>query len=525
MMSRIALSGLLLWQAACGQGQISCFVRGTRISTPRGAMPIEQLTAGQEVHAYDEGRRQVVVRRVLAVFHHAAATPLTLRLSNGRELGVTPEHPIYHHGDGRYAPAAALQVGDELLGLVDPAASELTNPAVPSVCSIQVHAPLVPWTEQVPVFNLHVEGEQNYFAEGVLVHNKTPVDTCVARREEVVLGTARVEPPELGVLGSKQASSCQAPCTSQALDYKAYPCLNPPTMSYVVEITAHPRSVLWPDAYFAGWTGCSRSEGTTCYLNAIPTAEAATQPYDVVAHFSPCGARDSCPLFLAPLKIDSLEGMWVGSDGLPWFVTNQYQGAYGPVILKWDGQGFVSKPGVRFSPSNQQVGIWGTADGAHYTVGKSGSMFRDGQRLPTETISDLLAVWGTDANNVWAVGASGAIVKWDGTRGRLQHPAFTLALNAVWGSSASDVWAVGQKGVMLHFDGTSWSVVNSGTSADLWTVFSSSPNLAYAAGAGGTILRWDGTRWAEQGNGTIQTLYRLHGSNSGKLWAGAPGTS
>jgi carboxypeptidase family protein len=40
-------------------------------------------------------------------------------------------------------------------------------------------------------------------------------------------------------------------------------------------------------------------------------------------------------------------------------------------------------------------------------------------------------------------------------------------LLAIWGSGASDVWAVGRKGAIVHWDGNGWSTVASGTQRTL----------------------------------------------------------
>jgi len=47
-------------------------------------------------------------------------------------------------------------------------------------------------------------------------------------------------------------------------------------------------------------------------------------------------------------------------------------------------------------------------------------------------------------------------------------------LAAVWGSSPSDVFAVGANGVILHYDGQSWSSMTSGITKRLSGVWGSS---------------------------------------------------
>lgn len=61
----------------------------------------------------------------------------------------------------------------------------------------------------------------------------------------------------------------------------------------------------------------------------------------------------------------------------------------------------------------------------------------------------LLGVWGTSANDVYAVGA-GPILHFDGTAWRPQGSYGWPAFRAVWGSSATNVFAVGDKSAIVH---------------------------------------------------------------------------
>ena len=54
---------------------------------------------------------------------------------------------------------------------------------------------------------------------------------------------------------------------------------------------------------------------------------------------------------------------------------------------------------------------------------------------------------GPDAG--WAVGAHGTILRWDGTTWAAQNSGTTEFLEAVWGADADHVWAVGGNGFPL----------------------------------------------------------------------------
>src|SRR5262249_16003479 len=57
------------------------------------------------------------------------------------------------------------------------------------------------------------------------------------------------------------------------------------------------------------------------------------------------------------------------------------------------------------------------------------------------------------------------------------------------------VWAVGAGGPVLHFDGAGWRSVPSNTTEDLWSVSAAASNSVFAVGAHGTIIAYDGSTW------------------------------
>ena len=61
----------------------------------------------------------------------------------------------------------------------------------------------------------------------------------------------------------------------------------------------------------------------------------------------------------------------------------------------------------------------------------------------------LRRIWGKDANNTWAVGDNGTILKWNGSSWSSQSSGTTQDLYGVWGSDANNVWAVGYNGTII----------------------------------------------------------------------------
>lgn len=78
-----------------------CFVRGARIRTPRGAVPIETLRPGDLVQTLDHGAQQI--RWIGSSLRRARGdmAPILIRagaLGNGRDLRVSPQHRMLVRG-------------------------------------------------------------------------------------------------------------------------------------------------------------------------------------------------------------------------------------------------------------------------------------------------------------------------------------------------------------------------------------------------------------------------------------------
>ncbi|MFW2388215.1 MAG: Hint domain-containing protein [Polyangiales bacterium] len=139
----------------------SCFAAGTLIDTPLGATPIEALREGDLVWGYDLRAGERVAATISRTFVHRNALVRDLRLAGGVTLRVTDEHPFYVPGEGRYVPASELSAGVELASLEAASLSE-----TPLVSSSEAR-------RRTTVYNIEVAGVHNYFAAGVLVHNKS----------------------------------------------------------------------------------------------------------------------------------------------------------------------------------------------------------------------------------------------------------------------------------------------------------------------------------------------------------------
>jgi hypothetical protein len=133
-----------------------CFISGTRVLSGNEHKPIESLKVGDFVRSYDTEKGEFTDVSISRVFTRKVSTYLSI---NG--IGVTPEHPFFAYGT--WVLAKDLRVGDELLS---------ENGESVTIAEIKtIH-------EAATVYNIETATEpHNYFAGGVLVHNKTLGET------------------------------------------------------------------------------------------------------------------------------------------------------------------------------------------------------------------------------------------------------------------------------------------------------------------------------------------------------------
>ncbi|MBM4194387.1 MAG: hypothetical protein FJ202_08430 [Gemmatimonadetes bacterium] len=101
--------------------------------------------------------------------------------------------------------------------------------------------------------------------------------------------------------------------------------------------------------------------------------------------------------------------------------------------------------------------------------------------------------WGA-GTTIWAVGDA-SVAQCTIGAGCTHTPIGTGALYGVWASGANNVWAVGAGGRILRNTGTGWNAVTSPTSRALYRVHGSAPDHIYAVGDS-VMLQFDGSQWA-----------------------------
>ena len=176
-------------------------------------------------------------------------------------------------------------------------------------------------------------------------------------------------------------------------------------------------------------------------------------------------------------------------------------------------------------------GVWGTST-LLYAVGAGGAIRRyngsSWTAVTSGTTADLYGIWGVRTGgsiDMFSVGDGGAILHSTGSGWSSMASGTTAMLHAVHGTSATSVVAVGNLGTIRYYNGSVWSGLSSGTTQHLFGVWGSSSSNVFGVGAAGTILRYNGSSVIPMVSGTTERLNAIWGSSASDIFAvGAAGT-
>jgi hypothetical protein len=140
---------------------------------------------------------------------------------------------------------------------------------------------------------------------------------------------------------------------------------------------------------------------------------------------------------------------------------------------------------------------------------------------------ELVAIWASNANDVWAGGDNGAMLHWNGSAWSAVDPGTTNHVSAIWGPGPSDVWATAgglggpNTANLVHWNGSTWTPVDAGTPMNLDGVWGSGPNDVYvvgASGVAGTIQHFDGKGWSNVWSSYATSPEGVFGSGASDVW-------
>lgn len=165
-----------------------CFPGDTLVSTEDGPVEIAELVAQYQSDAplprvlSQAADGSVGLREVTGVFISPPSPLVRVRHAQG-DVVCTEDHPLYSHEHG-YAPASLLQEGDTLtVNLPEDGRKGVGKSRVRAVDPVRLGPE--------PTFNLSVETDENYFANGVLAHNcSNPESQRTRAIDKIVAGPA-----------------------------------------------------------------------------------------------------------------------------------------------------------------------------------------------------------------------------------------------------------------------------------------------------------------------------------------------
>ncbi len=213
--------------------------------------------------------------------------------------------------------------------------------------------------------------------------------------------------------------------------------------------------------------------------------------------------------------VSSAQGFAVGARYRPACASS---GNYRYTILAWNGTSWSlltpsTSPSIPADSTTLQnlngVHVIDTNGDARadngFAVGNSGTILRyNGTNWVTyssPTSSNLNAVYTVSASEAWAVGAGGLILRWNGSAWSSFTTPASVALNAISmidtdGDGLANFGVIaGASGNLLTYNGTSWTRLTSGSTAfNGADVFNA--NDAWVVGASGAIRHWEGSAWA-----------------------------
>lgn len=183
----------------------------------------------------------------------------------------------------------------------------------------------------------------------------------------------------------------------------------------------------------------------------------------------------------------------------------------GPFVLHFDGNDW------QRLESGATGDLWWISDrlinNDFWLAGENGLILRfdpdagtfDRQQTPGTEL--LFGIWGANSTNIWAVGGNpeelenniGGVIwfyngaNWSVVDLSLIAPNGIPALYKVWGRSVDEVYACGANGVILRFDGTNWLRVDTDTTRRLFTIHGNDTLITAVGGFGsGVIEEYDG---------------------------------
>ena len=161
--------------AACNN---CCFVANTMISLKNDDQKsIKNIQPGDMVLSYNESKNEVEVNKVISVRGKIANNLVRYTFTNGVMLESTSDHPYYVNGlkIASFDPIVTTEKYDFEIDIDKIKVGDVVNLQDGTTTVIE-DIEVLDNAEQV--FTFEVENNHNYYANGILVHNKTQGNIC-----------------------------------------------------------------------------------------------------------------------------------------------------------------------------------------------------------------------------------------------------------------------------------------------------------------------------------------------------------
>lgn len=172
---------------------------------------------------------------------------------------------------------------------------------------------------------------------------------------------------------------------------------------------------------------------------------------------------------------------------------------------------FLGKKEATINTGQCSESVWGTSFSNIYAAVSGNITYYNGsymEKIEIPVTEKLKAVWGIDAENIYAAGRKGTLIHYDGEKWSEMESGTTEDLNSIWGSSENDIYISGGSEntgnhIILHFNGEKWETVLSDSGFVLLGIDGTEKNNVFAVGAGrnskneveSVILHYNGKEW------------------------------
>ncbi|MFH1246749.1 MAG: thiamine pyrophosphate-dependent enzyme, partial [Candidatus Micrarchaeota archaeon] len=166
------LSGMLernedvLYICYDNEAYMNCLSLDSLIYTKEGLKKITEVKLGDSVYAFNQQNRKLVLKKCSGVFDNGVKKVYELATLH-HSIKATSNHPfltISKQGKFVWKELSELKIGEEVVTL-----KELKEGSSESFTSEKVVS--IKFVKEEPTLDLRVEGEHNFIADGIVVHN------------------------------------------------------------------------------------------------------------------------------------------------------------------------------------------------------------------------------------------------------------------------------------------------------------------------------------------------------------------